>query len=124
MYLTSDDRKKLQALLENAIPNIPHDEGKNFFLLFLALLKDVEEMSITPGAPQKETCSEKNILTVMDDLAKLELPETIDAQYLHHFSFLVEKLERLSLKMSELQKLLVRLHGEGKPFKKTGVVVQ
>ena len=124
MYMSPEERKTLQSILENAVDDVETALELDFYRLMLSMIYELNDkderncLAYSDKDCQDErcVCFWNVIQEVFDGFSSLELPQRIDEQYLKSFSLLADNLTLLSTKIHELRTVLARAHAEGQPL--------
>lgn len=130
MYLSIDDRQKIQTALEKWLDEETNIENKKIPLVLLSLIYELNQSEQLATARTKKTSAPlkkggeewQKIEQVLESFSCLELPDNIDEEYLEQLAVLAKNLSRLSSEVNRLQMLLRRRHATTTPLKETGVM--
>ena len=115
MFLTPVHRKKLQAAIEEFLPDMREGAAKNIGLVLLALLYDIQEtennIEFVNAQMQSVDTSEQKCLfselhTIINGCQSLHVGDHFDAQYIEKLSTLGGNLHELSEKILILRDVL------------------
>lgn len=124
MYMTQENRKKLQVILENALcaatpANVRFDEAtqKNFCLLLLSMIYELNAKDVfaRPG-DAGELCFCRRLHEILINFSAFDIPEVFDREYLQLFANLANNLGSLSARVNHLLVLLNREYAERMPL--------
>lgn len=117
MYMTLEDRRKLQAVLENALCESASNgiltcdiPVKNIYLLLLSLIYELNDKD-TPAKQDSDEfpCFCHRIQEILTDISSLKIPDSLCFEYVQQFTSLAHNLGHLS---TEINRLLELLHRE------------
>lgn len=116
MYMTVEDRKKLQqtleyALCETTLDNVQFDEKaiKNFYILALSLIYELNTKdTFVELCNDERLCFCQRLRGVVASLSSLKAPNAFELDFIEQFTNLANCLENLSMQVSRLSVLLNR----------------
>lgn len=120
MYITVENRKKLQEVLENALcetmpDNALFDEEmqKNFYLLLLSLIYELNGRdTFARYGNDEEPCFCQRLQEVLISFSVLKESEIFDANHIQQVTVLANDLENLSMQVNRILLLLNREYTE------------
>lgn len=117
--------------MDASLPEMEEGQDKQYALLILALLYDLEETEAAlavnnlKNAYDEEAAVgfEQTMETLLNELNSLELPKHVDECFLQRFTRMADCLSKLSDKVNELRGILARIQAGEKPADKPGALV-
>lgn len=120
MYMTLEDRKKLQTVLENALCDVDSESVqlngialKEVCILLLSLIYELNAKTMPAHSDtNEERCFCQRLHELLGNFSTLKAPDIFGQEYLRRFTRLANSLGSLSAQVNNLLGLLHRGYAE------------
>ena len=125
MYMSMEERKRMQKIFEDAAATTTIGDEKKFFLKILSLIYEINDKNMHTSLKYNAnvccdgslSCFKKFIQSIVNTFSGMNVPETVDEVFMKDVATLAENLSLLSSEINKLSSILSQLHAKNKGLK-------